>query len=913
MSHILYTLIIYPLYTLIECIYMFSFRIADNEGIAVIAVSAGITLLCLPLYAVAERWQESDRKQAAAMKPQLDRIKKAFSGDERYMMTNAFYRESHYSPLMGLRSSFGILIQIPFFLAAYSFLSGLKALQGVPFLFISDMGTPDELFRITLGGKSLPVNVLPIAMTLINCISGAIYSKGHGLREKIQIFGMAALFLVVLYQSPAGLVLYWTCNNLFSLVKNIFYKCKNPLKSFYIVVCMVCAVLLVKGLFFYETDMQNKCIAALFFLVIFLLPLIARGTRWLLDKPLAPLVQDKSLRHRLYLLCCAFLCILAGYAIPSTLIASSATEFCDIGHYGSPFHFIFTASIQAIGLHLWLVSIYFLFGARIQAAFAAVSLIAAAGALLNTFVFMLPYGDISASMTFLNAADFKTVSPLSVLNLAVLALLAVAAVCIIRLRKARILTAIPAICIMALAAISAANSVTIASSYREYRAATGASLSAVSPIFRFSKNHPNVILIMLDRAQNFIVPEILKEDPDLARQFSGFTLFENTISFNGHTLQGAPGLYGGYEYIPQEMNRRSTETLIDKNNQAQLLLPRIFSETLGYSAVITDPTWPNYEHFCDLSFLQPYPRIRGYQTMGKYTDLWFKNKNSGNIHDSTGETLERNLLFFSLFREAPICLRELIYKSGSYWSANLASQDIKTVLDSYALLDYLCELSSVEDTDNGTYTMITNNLTHESMYLQAPGYIPTDEVTDRGSSPFKDDPSYATQMASFRLLGTWLDYLKANGAYDNTKIVIVADHGNNGMEAYFEDDGNLDSRVAGSAYKGRGHYHPLLMFKDIGAGGELRIDPESFMTNADAPSLLLKGLVAQPVNPFTGKDIPLDTSPLKEGGVIISANDGHQPYNHGKYVFDIASNEWWHVQSPISASASWKPAGVPAE
>ena len=39
---------------------------------------------------------------------------------------------------------------------------------------------------------------------------------------------MAGLFLVLLYDSPSGLVFYWTLNNLFSLVKNIFYKLKNP-------------------------------------------------------------------------------------------------------------------------------------------------------------------------------------------------------------------------------------------------------------------------------------------------------------------------------------------------------------------------------------------------------------------------------------------------------------------------------------------------------------------------------------------------------------------------------------------------------------------------------------------------------------------------------------------------------------
>ncbi|MBP5283213.1 MAG: hypothetical protein J6Y93_00915, partial [Treponema sp.] len=110
---ILYNLIIYPIYTIIEASYMLVDKIAGNEGIAVIGVSVAITLLCLPLYAVAEHWQEVERNKQNAMKAGLERIKKAFTGDERYMMTTAFYRQQHYSPIMALRSSFGLLIQIP--------------------------------------------------------------------------------------------------------------------------------------------------------------------------------------------------------------------------------------------------------------------------------------------------------------------------------------------------------------------------------------------------------------------------------------------------------------------------------------------------------------------------------------------------------------------------------------------------------------------------------------------------------------------------------------------------------------------------------------------------------------------------------------------------------------------------------
>ena len=191
MANFLYTLIVYPLYLLIEIIYKVFIKFTDSQGIAVIGVSVGITVLCLPLYAVAEAWQQVERDVQRKLKPGLERIKKAFASDERYMMTQTFYKKNHYSPIMALRSSFGLLIQIPFFMAAYQFLSGLEALKGIPFLFIRDMGVPDATFHI----GSFPVNVLPIAMTLINMAAGAVYTKGLAVREKIQVHGMAVIFL----------------------------------------------------------------------------------------------------------------------------------------------------------------------------------------------------------------------------------------------------------------------------------------------------------------------------------------------------------------------------------------------------------------------------------------------------------------------------------------------------------------------------------------------------------------------------------------------------------------------------------------------------------------------------------------------------------------------------------------------
>ena len=270
MLYFLYTLIIYPLIQIIEFAFMLFQNVFKNAGVSVIGVSLAVSILCLPLYIVAEHWQQVQRDIEKKLDPGIRRIKTAFKGDEQYMILSTFYRQNHYSPIMAMRSSFGLLIQIPFFIAAYSFLSHLPILQGKGFWFIRDMGQQDALFSI----GSFPINVLPVAMTVINIIAGAIYTKGFKAKDKIQIYGMALVFLVILYASPAGLVLYWTMNNVFSLVKNIFYKIKNPKKVLYILLVAAVAGLDAYLIFIHHGFMHKRLLLAVAVSLLLLAPLV---------------------------------------------------------------------------------------------------------------------------------------------------------------------------------------------------------------------------------------------------------------------------------------------------------------------------------------------------------------------------------------------------------------------------------------------------------------------------------------------------------------------------------------------------------------------------------------------------------------------------------------------------------------
>ena len=119
MIDFLYSIIVYPLYQIVELCYYVFWKIVRNPGLAVIGVSLAVSFLCLPLYVIAEKWQTKERDTQKKLKSGIERIKSVFKGDEQYMILSTYYKENHYHPIMALRSSISLLIQIPFFMAAY--------------------------------------------------------------------------------------------------------------------------------------------------------------------------------------------------------------------------------------------------------------------------------------------------------------------------------------------------------------------------------------------------------------------------------------------------------------------------------------------------------------------------------------------------------------------------------------------------------------------------------------------------------------------------------------------------------------------------------------------------------------------------------------------------------------------------
>ena len=895
MSSVLYNIFIMPIELFVEFVFSAANMVFDNPGTAIIFVSVAVQLFCFPLYKRADDIQNQERLKQKSMEHWVKHIKKTFSGDERFMMLQTYYREVGYKPIYAIKSSLSLLLQIPFFIAAYHFLSNLEALKGTGFLWISDLSQPDQLVRI----GSVCINILPVLMTLFNIISGIIYTRGLPVKDKIQTYGLACLFLVLLYKSPSGLVFYWMLNNLFSLLKNVFLKIvKNPGK-------VVRIILLIVGIaapiYFFAGD---HSLYLKIFILLFACICIAPSAAAVIKSKVKinqreTFVNIKTVNSVFYISLTA-LFILLALVIPVSVVKSSPTEFISL-NYG-PFGLILRVCCVYIGLlFVWLNIFYLFSSAKIRKVFSFAAASLAVIGMINYFFFSKNLGNMSAYFVYDVYPEFQ-MKQIVINCLVVLILLCI--VFLISRKKEELLKyfyQITSVSLTVLVVIGgfSINKTMKAEGFNENKKSTVVA-SENEKIIKLNKNGKNVIVFMLDRAIGGFLPFIFEEKPDLAAKFDGFTFYPNTISFGGGTNYGTPSLFGGYEYTPVEINKRKNDSLKTKQNEALSVLPELFSEN-GYRVTVMDPPYAGYRWNSDLSIYEKNPEISAYKTKGAYSKD-FKEKYSPMFEASQ----KRNFVFFSLMKIMPVPLQNIIYDSGNYWSTGSDLYVLSCFIDAYSVLQKLPSITDITNDEKNCFVMMQNSTSHEPILLQTPDYTPgvnvvlpdyNEKISSDGTKLALDNPvrisHYQTNVCALIKVGEWLDYLKREGVYDNTRIVLVSDHGNN--LGQFEKM-NLDNGIDVEAY------NTLLLVKDFNSKGFKTSDV--FMTNADTPTLAVDGVISNPVNPFSGKVIS-NNEKTAHPQIITTSQNFDILQNNGN-TFDTSDGEWWSVEKNIFDEKNWK-------
>jgi len=207
--------------------------VVPHWGLAVMVLSLVVGILMRPLSKIADRLQDQVHEIDARLAPTLAGIKKEYKGEQQSEKIIAMYKAENVHPLYSLKSLAGVFVVIPVFIGAFDMLAENIHLSGESFLWIADLSHPDAFMQLPFhlpffGGY---LNLLPFIMTGFSFVASKMHSHpamdtAQQRKHSRNLVFMSLGFLVLFYTFPAGMVLYWTTNNLISVIKALWKKRK---------------------------------------------------------------------------------------------------------------------------------------------------------------------------------------------------------------------------------------------------------------------------------------------------------------------------------------------------------------------------------------------------------------------------------------------------------------------------------------------------------------------------------------------------------------------------------------------------------------------------------------------------------------------------------------------------------------
>jgi hypothetical protein len=397
---------------------------------------------------------------------------------------------------------------------------------------------------------------------------------------------------------------------------------------------------------------------------------------------------------------------------------------------------------------------------------------------------------------------------------------------------------------------------------------------------KFTKEGKNVLILMLDRLMGGFVEQILKDDPSLYDQLDGFTWYPNTISPGMNSISGVHALLGGYDYTPKAMNSRSDKTLLDISTESFTILPYNFIPN-GYIVNLINPKGLGFTMNGDCDCIK---KIDGLNctSLSKSVTVDMAKKLKFPTSFLVESSYSDLIVLLGLMRATPYAFKNLLNIKGP-WQPFL-THAAGTTFKEWSELKALPQLSTNESNKNNL-NILFNILPHEP-YFMGRDCMPQknlvkfseNEYEQKGFKSLFAYQHFIAAGCSLKLIAEYFEWMKDNNIYDNTKIIIVSDHG-----ILKEVEDHSDRAIKGETTSNFFvMFRSTLFVKERNKRGKLQTS-EEFKPNASVPEIVCEE-IGGCVNPY------LKNKPIKTLGRDDPFYVNIVPWQfnkQSKYKFDI--------------------------
>ena len=219
-----------PLFFVID----YFFKLTGNFGVAIVILTACIRIVFFPL----ANYSFRSMAKMKVLQPEMIRLKELHKNDKVKLQQEmmALYKKEKVNPISGCLP---IMIQIPFFFAIYKMLYVTLEMRHQPFFgWIKDLSERDPTSIFNLFGlipwdppTFLMIGIWPILMGLSMFIQQKLNpTPPDPIQAKIFMF-FPIFLTIILAPFPSGLVVYWTINNILTILQQWIIMRKTTVKT----------------------------------------------------------------------------------------------------------------------------------------------------------------------------------------------------------------------------------------------------------------------------------------------------------------------------------------------------------------------------------------------------------------------------------------------------------------------------------------------------------------------------------------------------------------------------------------------------------------------------------------------------------------------------------------------------------
>ena len=188
------------------------YSFTGSYALAIVLLTICVKALLWPL----QNKANNNMKKMSALQPEMKRLQDKYKEEpvKFQQEMGKVWKKAGVNPLSGCWPMF---IQIPIFIGFYNMLGKAVELRHHGFWWVKDLSQPDTVAHLA----GIPINPLPLLMAVTMLLQMKLSPQSGDASQRKMMMFMPLIFIFMCYSFASALALYWTVQNLISIVQLI--------------------------------------------------------------------------------------------------------------------------------------------------------------------------------------------------------------------------------------------------------------------------------------------------------------------------------------------------------------------------------------------------------------------------------------------------------------------------------------------------------------------------------------------------------------------------------------------------------------------------------------------------------------------------------------------------------------------